>query len=140
MITTSRTAARSTDRAAVLHLELAPSPIATNSITSRLELGDWDECGRAADQFLAESELRGPHYHDSGVHRARALLRAARGDVHGALEDQAEGLLCARVVKDPQVLYPALGASAYILADAGKVAEALPALRWLLSARAGAFR
>ncbi|MGB2953726.1 MAG: AAA family ATPase [Gaiellaceae bacterium] len=111
-----------------------------NTILTRLELGDWDECARAADEFLAESELRGPHYHDSGVRRARAFLRMARGDIEGALEDQAEGLSCSRVVKDPQALYPALGASAYVLADAGKIADALPVFDELLSAGADAFR
>ena len=84
------------------------------------EMGDWDRCARTADEFLAESAALGPHYYDSYVRSARAWIRLARGDVEGALSDQAELLISARQAKDPQTLYPALGVSAYLLADAGR--------------------
>jgi len=86
-------------------------------------MGDWDRCARTADGFLAESAALGPHYYDSYVRSASAWIRLARGDVDGALSDQAELLISARQAKDPQTLYPALGVSAYLLAVAGRADE-----------------
>src|SRR5215475_10930717 len=84
------------------------------------ELGNWDRCARAADEFLAESASLGPHYYDTYVRCARSWMRLARGDAEAALEDQAELLTSARQAKDPQVLYPALAVSAYVLAATGR--------------------
>jgi tetratricopeptide (TPR) repeat protein len=82
------------------------------------ELGEWDQCGPAADEFLTESERR-PNYMDSWVRLVRARLRLALGDVNGALEDQAAGLSAARLAKDPQMVHPAVVVSAYLLVEAG---------------------
>jgi hypothetical protein len=79
------------------------------------ELGNWDQCARAADEFLAESAALGPHYYDTYIRGARSWIRLARDDVEAALEDQAELLISARQAKDPQVLKPALSVSAYLL-------------------------
>ena len=87
------------------------------------EMGDWERCAHAADEFLAESAALGPHYYDSYVRSARAWMRLARGDVEAALADQTELLISARQAKDPQTLYPALGVSAYLLAVAGRTDE-----------------
>jgi class 3 adenylate cyclase len=87
------------------------------------ELGDWDQCARAADEFLAESAALGPHYYDAYVRGSRSWLRLACGDVEAALEDQKELLISARQAKDPQILHPALAVSAYVLAAAGRVDE-----------------
>ena len=54
----------------------------------------------------------------------RASVRAARGDVAGAVEDAILGLERARESKDPQSLYPALARGAQALAAAGRDAEA----------------
>ncbi len=88
------------------------------------ELGQWQQCAVAADDFVAESSRRAKHYMDSWVRLTRARLRLARDDLHGALVDQSTGLSAARRAKDPQVLYPALTVSAYVLADAGRLEEA----------------
>ena len=98
------------------------------------EMGDWDRCARAADEFLAESAALGPHYYDSYVRSARALMRLARGDVEAALADQTELLISARQAKDPQTLYPALGVSAYLLAAAGRADEGRRILAELFAA------
>ena len=98
-----------------------------NMIALLLAAGEWDECRRAADEFLAESERLGPHYLDGAVFASRARLRLARGEERAALEDQANGLERARLAKDPQILYPALALSAYVLAETGH-AEASRAL------------
>ena len=93
-----------------------------------LELGDWDACAPAADEFLAESAARGPHYQDTWIRVCRSWIRLARGDTEGALADQRESLISARQAKDPQVLCPALSGSAYVLAMAGRADEAQPIL------------
>ena len=97
------------------------------------ELGHWDQCARAADEFLTESAALGPHYYDAYVRSARSLMRLAHGDVAAALEDQAELLVSARQAKDPQILHPALGISAYVLAAAGRAGEGQRALAELFA-------
>jgi class 3 adenylate cyclase len=98
------------------------------------ELGDWDECAPAADEFLAESAARGPHYHDTYIRCFRSWMRLARGDTEGALEDLREALISGRRAKDPQALGPALAVSAYVLAAAGRADEAQPILSELFAA------
>jgi len=88
------------------------------------ELGNWDKCARAADEFLAESAALGPHYHDAGIRSFRSWMRLARDEVEAALADQRESLISGRQAKDPQALYPALALSAYVLAAAGQADEA----------------
>jgi class 3 adenylate cyclase/tetratricopeptide (TPR) repeat protein len=95
-----------------------------NTITMRVELGAWDECAAETDSFLADSAREGAHYHDAHVQSARAMLRLARGDVDGALADDAEALTRARDIADPQCVYPVLAFSAGLLADAGLTEEA----------------
>jgi class 3 adenylate cyclase/tetratricopeptide (TPR) repeat protein len=109
-----------------------------NTISIWLELGEWDQCAEAADEFLAEAEVLGPHYLDPAVWGARACIRLARGEVEAALEDQAEALASARLSRDPQSLYPTLATSAYVLADAGRVAESRQLFDELVSAGADA--
>ncbi|HET7554779.1 MAG TPA: AAA family ATPase [Gaiellaceae bacterium] len=94
-----------------------------NMIFSMLELGDWDECMAAADAFLAEAETA-PHYHDCYVLATRAFIRLARDDLAGALDDQARSLARAREIRDRQVVVPAVGFSAFVLAEAGRTEEA----------------
>ena len=98
------------------------------------ELGNWDLCARAADEFLTESAALGPHYYDAYVRCSRSWLRLARGDVEAALEDQAELLISARQAKDPQVLHPALAVSAYLLAAADRADEGQRILAELFAA------
>jgi class 3 adenylate cyclase len=92
------------------------------------ELGNWDKCVPAADDFLAESAALGPHYMDGGVRNCRSWMRLARGDTEAALADQRESLISGRQAKDPQALFPALAGSAYVLALAGRADEAQPIL------------
>ena len=111
-----------------------------NILTLRRELGEWDECARSADEFLAESERLGPSYQDSNALTDRAYIRLARDDVEGALVDQAAALSSARLAKDPQVLYPALAFSSYVLAEAGLVEEGRQLFDELIAAGPIAFR
>ena len=80
------------------------------------ELGNWDQCTPAADEFLAESAAFGPSYRDADVLCCRCWMRLARDDGEAALEDQALLLASARQAKDPQILLPALSVAAYVLA------------------------
>jgi tetratricopeptide (TPR) repeat protein len=52
------------------------------------------------------------------------LVRLARGDTDGALNDIRVMLELAREVKDPQSLHPALSGGARIYANAGRIEEA----------------
>jgi class 3 adenylate cyclase/tetratricopeptide (TPR) repeat protein len=110
-----------------------------NLISEWFELGEWDKCARAAEEFLAESQLLGPHYHDFAALSARAFIRQARGDREGALEDQAAALSRARLAKDPQVMYPALALSGWVLAEAGRVEEGQQLFDELIAAGPKAF-
>jgi hypothetical protein len=92
------------------------------------ELGNWDKCAPAADEFLAESATLGPQYYDTGIRFCRSWMRLARGDREGALADQRESLISARQEREPQGLYPALAVSAYVLALVGRADEAEPLL------------
>ena len=71
-------------------------------------LGRWDEAVQVADEVIADSE-RDPHYGESFSRRVRALVRHARGDETGALEDVRRAVEVARRARDPQILLPALG-------------------------------
>jgi len=69
--------------------------------------GRWDEAVRLADEIVAESE-HDSFYGEEFARRARALIRLARDDRAGALDDAQRGLEVARRAKDPQTLLPAL--------------------------------
>ncbi len=69
--------------------------------------GRWDEAVRLADEIVAESE-HDSFYGEEFARRARALIRLAREDRAGALDDARRGLDIARRAKDPQTLLPAL--------------------------------
>jgi class 3 adenylate cyclase/tetratricopeptide (TPR) repeat protein len=82
-------------------------------------LGDWEAALRAADSFLAERERLGAHYLEHDQHETRGLIRLARDDVTGALEDAATAISLARAAGDRQALYPAFAMAAFIYAEAG---------------------
>jgi Adenylate and Guanylate cyclase catalytic domain/zinc-ribbon domain len=88
------------------------------------ELGNWDKCAPAADEFLAESAASGSHYQDTWIRCFRSWMRLARGDTEAALRDQRESLISGRQAKDPQILFEALAVSAYVLALLGRADEA----------------
>jgi tetratricopeptide (TPR) repeat protein len=104
-----------------------------NMIWIRQEAGEWDDCLRDAEEFLAESEELGPHYHDPQVFAARSTIRIARGETEAALADQTEALARARRARDPQVVGPVLGFSAWVLVQADRLREARALAEELLS-------
>jgi len=73
----------------------------------RHAVGRWEEAVGLADEIVAECE-RDSFYGEGFARRARALIRLARDDRAGALDDARRGLDIARRAKDPQILLPAL--------------------------------
>ncbi|MGH3033481.1 MAG: hypothetical protein ACRDON_02855 [Gaiellaceae bacterium] len=86
--------------------------------------GDWDEAIRIANTFIAAVEGGAPHYMEGPCRDLRSLIRLARGDPSGALEDSIAELDFARKVNDLQVLIPALATGAFVLVLTGRPADA----------------
>ena len=78
--------------------------------------GRWDEAVELAAELLAEAE-REPHVGESYAHQTRALIRHARGDTRGALDDARRSLEIARPARDAQILFPALTTWIRLAAD-----------------------
>src|SRR5206468_8252412 len=76
------------------------------------------------------------HYLQALCRRNRALIRLARGDRGGALDDIDAGTRQSRAIRDPQELIPALSLRAFCLARIGDVSGAESALAELATARA----
>jgi tetratricopeptide (TPR) repeat protein len=82
-------------------------------------LGRWDEAKAAAEAFIAES-AESPHYLEYGNLLTRALIEFARGDTDGALADAERSAELARLARDPQVVFTALGLLAKLLFESGR--------------------
>jgi tetratricopeptide (TPR) repeat protein len=74
----------------------------------------------SAGEFLAETEAGSPHYEENQNRNVRALMRLARGDPDGALDDTEKSLARAREVKDAQNLCPTLAVRAFVLLSVGE--------------------
>ena len=85
--------------------------------------GRWDEAVLFADELVAECE-RDPQYEESFVRRVRALIRLARDEGAGALEDVRRSLGVAQRAKDPQTLLPALATEVWVNLELGLELEA----------------
>jgi tetratricopeptide (TPR) repeat protein len=95
-----------------------------NGASTDLELGDWDNAARALDELIEHFE-HSRHYSESLARRSRAVIRLARGNVDGALEDCELSLSQARnELKDPQTVMQALAESTWVLAHTGHVDRA----------------
>ena len=73
--------------------------------------GRWDEALKFAEEILAEAEGGSPSYMDVQAREAKARIALARGEVD-AYQDAHRALERARLIGDPQVLYPALAFAA----------------------------
>ena len=83
------------------------------------EAGEWDEALRGANAIVEESPARSGH-----AWMCRALIRLARGEDEGALEDTARAVEDARRDGYPQAIYPATGTRAFVLASIGDLEAA----------------
>jgi len=104
-----------------------------NLVTTTFHLGKWSECVSLAEIELANPET---HYQQVECRHGRALIRLARGDAHGALEDTELACVLAQSIRDPQVLIPALAVRALCLAATGDDVGAVDVLAELRRFRA----
>jgi tetratricopeptide (TPR) repeat protein len=89
-----------------------------------LRMGAWDEALPPTEAFLAACEAGRPHYHEGGMRLRRAIVRLARDDVEGALDDIEKSVPLVRGLGDPQALVPGLTGAARVYAEAGRVEDA----------------
>jgi hypothetical protein len=89
-------------------------------------LGRWDEFLELGGRFIAECEAGSPHYLYYRMLGDRGEIRAARGDLEGALADFRHSLALAREAGDPQALLPRLGATVLLFEEHGLDDEARP--------------
>jgi class 3 adenylate cyclase/tetratricopeptide (TPR) repeat protein len=97
-------------------------------------VGGWDDALAAANEFLSEVEAGSPHYQASWCYVIRAQIRFGRDDITGALADAERALELARVVADPQNLYPILAACAHMFRERGSLDRAAVLADELLAA------
>ena len=85
--------------------------------------GRWDETLENADDFIAEC-AESPHNMETAARDMRAIVRFARGDIEGALEDFERSLALSREMGDPTRVVPALLQLGRALALLGRLDEA----------------
>ena len=94
-----------------------------NLLATSCFLGDWDECLREADAFIAECERGSPHVLESPTRLFRGYMRLSRGQGDAALDDFGKALELAR--GEPiAYLAPALIRNAWALLQLGRTADA----------------
>ena len=70
--------------------------------------GRWDESLARRTRLSTRWRRAIPHYMEAAVRNTRALIRLARGDQAGALEDSEYVIALTGEAKDPQVVHPAV--------------------------------
>jgi class 3 adenylate cyclase/tetratricopeptide (TPR) repeat protein len=107
-------------------------------VASQYHLGRWEEALEYAETFLASVEEGSPHYQSASAYCFRGLIRVARGESAGAVNDAERGVELARGIEDPQALHSVLAMASFIfvLTDNDQrahetVREALDAFRSL---------
>jgi tetratricopeptide (TPR) repeat protein len=86
--------------------------------------GHWSGALSRADEFIAAAAAGSPHYMETACRRVRGLIRLARGDIAGAVDDAERSLDVARNANDPWHLNQALALRARTLVVAGDADEA----------------
>jgi tetratricopeptide (TPR) repeat protein len=76
-------------------------------------VGRWDDAIELANAVIAVGGR------DESTSIARAWVRTLRGDLEEAVEDVERALEAARRAGDPQSMYPCLGVTAFVQAEAG---------------------
>jgi tetratricopeptide (TPR) repeat protein len=94
--------------------------------------GNWRDALAATDEVIAVGETGARHYMEAMCRGLRALIRLARADEAGAMEDASTATEIARGTKDPQTLWPALAVQACIGAARGLEREAATAAQEVL--------
>ena len=94
--------------------------------------GRWDEALKLADKLLSGAEAGSPTYMDAQVRDIRAKIAFAR-DEPEAFEEASSALRHARVIGDPQALYPALALAARVARRTDRLGEAVEFIDELLT-------
>jgi len=100
----------------------------SQEIRLRYMSGDWDDATAIADRWVAEAQAGPGQYLESYWRWYRGLIRLARDDRAGAVDDGVAALQHARVAADAQILIPSLAFHSRLLwslGDAGAEALAL---------------
>jgi ATP/maltotriose-dependent transcriptional regulator MalT len=84
--------------------------------------GAWDAAAEKVAAFFAA--VGHVHYMETLARQIQAEMMLARGDAAGAVAQSERSLEFARNAKDLQILYPTLATHAWLLALAGRTAEA----------------
>jgi class 3 adenylate cyclase/tetratricopeptide (TPR) repeat protein len=85
----------------------------------RYLVGEWSEALHGFDRGIAES-VTSPYFMETPCRQFRALIRVARGNFAGALEDSERALALAESSgSDPQMLLPALATAALCRQEMG---------------------
>ena len=102
-------------------------------VDHRYRLGDWDQSGRDADEFLAVVAAGSPHVAMWQVYAIRAELRLSRDDVAGAIADIEAALAAARENREIQAVDFVLSAAAHVFALSFHEHRADPLARELIA-------
>jgi class 3 adenylate cyclase/tetratricopeptide (TPR) repeat protein len=88
--------------------------------------GSWDIALPHIEEFVAACEAGEPHYHEGGMRLRRGVIRLARDDLEGALDDIRKASVLAKRARDPQQRVPWFSGCARVLVEAGHVDDARP--------------
>jgi class 3 adenylate cyclase/tetratricopeptide (TPR) repeat protein len=98
--------------------------------------GAWERADAVIEHIFAELGEKGADYQTGDALALRALLRLARGDIPGAVDDAERGVEFGRLARDPQALYDKLLDASYVTASAGQRKHATAFLdEWFSRAR-----
>jgi class 3 adenylate cyclase/tetratricopeptide (TPR) repeat protein len=87
-------------------------------------IGRWDRALELIEPIVARFDAGTTHYLEGDARTTRGAILHARGDTGEGLADAERGLAAARSAKDPQIVVPALGLLAGLLAHDGRLEEA----------------
>jgi tetratricopeptide (TPR) repeat protein len=87
-------------------------------------IGRWERALDLIEPILARFDAGTTHYLETDARGTRAPILHARGETRAGLADVERGLAVARSAKDPQIVVPALGSVAGLLARDGRLEEA----------------
>jgi class 3 adenylate cyclase/tetratricopeptide (TPR) repeat protein len=86
--------------------------------------GHWHQALLLAEELLAEIEAGSPHVFARDMYLVRAQIRIGRDDALGALADAERALELARLLKNPEEVFPTLALCAHIVSESGDIERA----------------
>ena len=99
------------------------------------ELAEWDDALVAATDLIGEIDAGVQHPNPSFPFMVRALVRVARDDAAGAVDDSTRALELSRREHYPQTVYPPMAVHVYVLSATGSLDEAREVAAELIARR-----